>query len=188
MKKKIEVNYNYVSCFLFKIFNLKKYDILLKTNTNSNLTFLGKDLNGYYSLEQEMDDIVGLNGYRKRHNFFLLNSKQSKIRLNSNKPKTQLNKILLKKILDLIKISKNKKIHLIYLIPPKVTNYKKLNLYKQKIPKNNIIDLYNQKKYPLLYNNKYSFDSGHLNSKGAEFLTKYLSIEFQKIIDKSTKK
>ena len=86
----------------------------------------------------------------------------------------------LKKLMELIEKSKQKGIHLVFIIPPRLGRYEKLLALKAGLPGRHIIEMANPKAFPELYQVDYSFDAGHLNSKGADIFTEYLADELIK--------
>lgn len=86
----------------------------------------------------------------------------------------------LERILSLIKMSKEKGIHLTFILSPRSATYKILSLSKN-IPSDNFIDMADPDKFASLYDSKNSFDFAHLNIKGAITYSKLLANEFVKL-------
>ncbi len=92
-----------------------------------------------------------------------------------------VNEAHLNKLLALINKSREKGIHLVFVIPPRMgLRYEELLALKNNLPERHIVEVANPKKYPELYKLEFSFDRGHLNKKGAEIYTKYLAVELKK--------
>lgn len=87
----------------------------------------------------------------------------------------------LKMLLKLIDRSNRKGVHLIFLMPPRLQRYEELLALKEELPSENVVEVANPNKYPMLYQVKYSFDVGHLNTKGAQFFSIYLARELEAI-------
>jgi len=173
----------YLKSFLFRFTDISKYKYFFLKN-NINNTILGNNLDGYYSLDQQSIDVDGENEFKKRKNSFLNDTTVTQQRLyksveilSENLIQKYLNKTHLHKLLKIIEESKKKGINVIFIIPPKLDDYKELYALKISLPNRNIIDISNANIYPLLYQTEYTFDEGHLNFKGAELFTTYLANE-----------
>ncbi len=95
-----------------------------------------------------------------------------------------INKVLYERVIKLISIAQSKGIHLVFVIPPKLSTieYKELLPITNVIPKTHMIEMYDHLKYPFCYESGYSFDFAHLNQSGAEMFSSLLSTEIKKII------
>jgi hypothetical protein len=185
-RKTILIKRYITSYFANTIFGFKE---LACNKSIDNLLFIGKNRDGFYSLNDEMIDRGGNNKFRKRITSFLKDPTIIKKRtLIANKAfalktnKKFINEVHLIKILNLIVKSKQKGIYLIFIIPPKMAHYNKLLALKTVLPNNHIIEIANPVKYPELYQASFSFDIGHLNKKGANVFTKHIADEFNKIM------
>ncbi|MBN2893184.1 MAG: hypothetical protein JXL97_15040, partial [Bacteroidales bacterium] len=172
----------YTKSFISKLFDIEKYKYALM-QVNSDTSIIGKQ--GYYSLNKQMNDIGDENGLSKRLTTFLKDTTvlQERIKLSINNLQFYehyLNEVHLHEIEKLIEKSKEKGIHLFFIIPPKLSDYKELRAIKEFLPKENIIDISDANDYPNLYKTEYTFDIGHLNEKGANLFTEYLADEIKK--------
>ena len=147
--------------------------------------YIENNQDGFYAVDRQMADSKNNNMLKDRMRYFLENTHLLKSRIeitnqSFSKQNNQdfLNKAHLNKINYLIKKSKEKNIHLVFIIPPRLPEYDGLIAIKEKLPKTHIIEIANPEKYPELYQIDYSFDIGHLNSEGAKIFTKYLADEF----------
>ncbi|KJR43768.1 hypothetical protein MCHI_000335 [Candidatus Magnetoovum chiemensis] len=86
------------------------------------------------------------------------------------------------KLMELIRQSKKKGIHLIFLIHPRLERYDDLLAAADKLPKENVIELADARKYPQFYLLQNTSDKIHLNSEGAEIFTRLLAEKFMDII------
>lgn len=184
--EKIKVIKKYIICYVNKIIN--GYKALVCNKSNENGLYYGKD--GFYSLNEEMSDIGGNNYLRKILASFLkdttvLEKKVSRAnRVFSVKNNEQfINEVHLIKLIDLIEKSKQKGVHLIFVIPPRGV-YNELLAIKEKLPSNHIIEIANPQKYPELYQVEFTFDKWHVNKKGADLYTKYIANELIKNVFK----
>ena len=82
--------------------------------------------------------------------------------------------------IETIQKSKEKGIHLTFILTPRSINKELLTL-SSKIPITNIVDMGNPIKFESLYKIENSFDVAHLNTKGSEEYTRLLAIEFLKV-------
>jgi len=83
----------------------------------------------------------------------------------------RLNKIYLQ--------SKEKGIKLFFLVQPKDFDYTFLNNLTGKLPKGSLINIASASKHPEFYEEYYSLDPGHLNSRGAIIFSKTLAKEIK---------
>jgi len=171
---------NYYMTFLYKIFSIKKLKYI--NHKEDNLKFLGRHEDGFYSLEQEMLDMGGVNELTNRRNKFFADTliHQKKIKASIDFKLKKINPVFLQKIKEIIEISRKKGIHVYFVIPPKLPNYDDLYPYKAYFPSDNFLDISSYQKYPELYLAKFTFDDGHLNEEGAVLFTNYVANEFRR--------
>ena len=191
--RKCELSGKYLLSYFCKIVNYiygYKRLALEKLNTKQSL-LMGINNDGFYSLDDQMEDIGGNNGYRQRLMRFINDTSVLYERLNiANKAFTNrqnnrfVNDVHLEKLLDLIEKSKRKGIHLILIIPPRLNDYNELLAIRDKIPEQHFIELANPEKFPGLYRVNFSFDHGHLNKRGADALTNYFAEQLIDIISR----
>jgi len=193
--KKQEIKYHTVG-FLENIFNIGTIKSVIEHQIESEaLTMserketLGENYDGFVPLEPDNP------GLQQRNKQFLKDTTKlykKGIAMNQlfSDPGTfekGYNKIHLKKINKMIEYSKKKGIHIIFLLQPKQTPNRYLELlpiYNQ-IDDQHKIELADSRKYPQLYLAKNSFDNGHLNIEGARKLTSILAYEFNMLIVRS---
>ncbi|MCG8698755.1 MAG: hypothetical protein MI922_11940 [Bacteroidales bacterium] len=175
----------YTKNFTSNLFNLSHI-----TTPPVNSTFTN-GINGYYSLNQEINESDTTNEcYIRRKNFMKDSSRYSR-RIDSGKQFNQLmgnseylNKAHLDYINKLITLSKDKGVHLFLVIPPKqpVAVYMELAPIYHSVSKSHIIQLADYYEFTELYNFDNTFDLGHLNSKGANIFTILLAQRINEII------
>ncbi len=189
-ERKIDRSLSYLASYFYKLMDTSKFETLLLRNDNDEENLIGKRKDGYYSLEKQMEDIGGDNPLKKRRKLFLKNTKaldirieRSKAEMNKYQREKNVNRVHLEKLLSIIDRSEKKGIHVIYFIPPRLVNYAELLPLKYCLPQDRLIDVTNALKYPNLYRVEYSFDIGHLNDKGADFLTEAVAEKVKKIFD-----
>jgi len=185
---------NHTISFAENIFNIglvTALDNIKRTKWNLS----DEDLEGI--LGENYDGFVGLYedapGMIRRRELFLrdtnsVDRKEKKIQklYNGNINSNLLNYAYLDKVNSLIEESKEKGIHLVFFLQPRM----QLSQYRELIPLYNLIDevhridLANPNLYPEFYNAKYMFDASHLNPEGAEIFSKYFAQEFNKLLIK----
>ena len=174
----------YFISYINKLINFYSYRELLFNTSNENGTCLGRNKDGFYAIEQQMSDMGGDNKYRKRLAEFSRDPTVLEKRVAiatqafSEKKYDQFaNEAHLRKLMDLIDMSQQKGVDVIFIIPPRRPFYNDLLAMKAKLPDERVIELANPQKYPELYQVEFSFDVGHLDGKGANIFTEYLADE-----------
>ena len=153
------------------------------------------DINGFYSLEQEILDKKDNDNYYKRDSIFhsdysLLNKRITAAKtigkLKNNN--VELNEIHRKYLLRLISKSQNKGIHLVFVLPPRLDLefYKELIPIVNSLPKSNTIELASFPEYKEFYKIENSFDSGHLNILGARLFSEEIAKKTKEILELPT--
>ncbi len=174
----------YSKSYFDKIFRKDYFGSKLLGKYQLNSVYLGPRLDGFYSLEDELEKVEDSTIRRNlinNHNSVIQDSTLLKARANRSmflrNSGEYYDADLLSELNKLIGTSKQRGIHLIFLILPR---YGSKGLYQlaDQIPSAHIIDLSSSVKYPEFYELEYSFDVGHLNDKGAQLLTKKLVEEF----------
>ncbi|HIB35956.1 hypothetical protein [Mesonia sp.] len=159
-------------------------------------SYLGKNKNGYFSLDEELStstDSVFKNYLRTRKRKLSLEKLQQRENLNfklySDYKKIKIdekkaNKIVLDRINKLITLSKEKGIHLIFMISSRASS-NELKELSNFIPEPNFIDMANpsESEYSFMYSLENSFDVGHLNNLGAKKYSKALADKIGQIIN-----
>ena len=152
--------------------------MLWRGSKNAGTDFLGSELTGFYSLDDEL--AAGKDrSLKKRNESFLKNTAVLLKAENNHENKAVANPVHLKRIYDLIEKSKAKGIHLFFVIPARTGYYDQLLPFKQSIPTEHLVDLDGFRKYPLLYDVSNNFDAGHLNKAGANLYTLYFANEMK---------
>lgn len=95
-----------------------------------------------------------------------------------------LNRVHLTKLEQLIAQSTAKGIHLIFIIPPMLPEYRETLALQQALPSQHVIELADYRKYPEFYSRENLFDHGHLNAAGAALFTTKLATDFSELIQK----
>lgn len=152
---------------------------------------LGNVKNGFKPLDHELRKKDNKNWVLRQNEFLMdtmvIQRRIQKIEreLENGEMARHLNKFHLKKINKLIKKSNKNGIHLIFVVPPKLPDYKEIYALLEYIPSQHFIDISSPRKYPLLYESQYTFDVGHLNQKGAKLFSNYVAKELKrkKILD-----
>ncbi|TAH27661.1 MAG: hypothetical protein EAZ07_00240 [Cytophagales bacterium] len=197
--RKIYGIFSHTFCYFEYLLNFKMWSKVnqLKTKQesgNADLEIAGKNLNGFYSYDEEMNTRNKANfdykGMLKGYNDFMNDTSSvsdykaySQLAFSSSIDTINYNKIHLHKIQQLIEKSKQKDIHLIVFLPPRlvVEDYEELIPIFAQIPKDHRIEISNSHLYPELYLAKYTFDFGHLNEVGAQIFSKKIAQEFNKL-------
>jgi len=186
-RRKIRLIHSYIVGYVNKAINLFGYKKLFNSKFYKMDFCLGENKDGFYSLEEQMRDFgVGSNAGRRFTSFLkdttVLDEKISiankAFSLKTNKQ--FINEAHLIKLIELIEKSKQKGIHLIFVMPPGMYDYHEVLAIKERLPSNHIIEIANPKIYPELYQVNFQFDIDHLNKKGAVIFTEYLANEFKK--------
>jgi hypothetical protein len=167
---------SYAVSFLVNIVNPFKYKIPLEENSRS---CLGKKKDGYLPLDDQSSQASRHLSFKNDTSVLFGRISISKISFEHTHHEASLNKVHLKKLIDLLERSKAKGITLYFIIPPKLPAYDELLALKEALPSENVIEIADYNKYNNLYQAKYSFDVGHLNKAGASLFSEYLA---QKII------
>jgi hypothetical protein len=184
LKEKFKGAKDYTLCYAFNLFDFShlKQKLFIE---NENVDYIGPKNNGYYSLDYNLEitknekvrkDLLQRKKAIKLDSIFLKERVLEIIR-NHNSKNINFDEINLKRILTLINISKEKGIDLIFVLPQIVIDKDLITLSKL-IPKRNLIDLSDPKKFPQLYYTHNVFDVGHLNDKGAAIFTELLVNEY----------
>jgi hypothetical protein len=177
--------FNYTVSYIYSFLDFKILENKFKLK---DIKHIG--LNGFYPLDKELIDSKNNEGLSNRYITFnsdttvlnkrILEAQNSKKILNNN----DINQYHLEYLISLINKSNKKDIKLIFILPPRLSknDYLQLIPLANSLPQKNIIKLNDPEKYKVLYMAEYSFDIGHLNSKGANFFTKYLADELAQIV------
>ena len=183
-KKKVKGSKDYLISYLYKQFDFNHLKFSLFNNEN-NMDYIGSNNDGYFSLDYNLEitkDEIVRKDLIERKNKYLNDSVLLKKRILNlinyhSVANNNFDEVNLKRVLNLIDISKSNGIELIFILPHIVLDENLINLSK-KIPQKNLIDLSNPEKFPELYNDENFFDIGHLNYKGAKLFTELLVNEY----------
>lgn len=190
-KKNIEIYFRYlISLFEKNILPANFKHTLIDDNFYKK-TYLGQKKDGYFSLDKELttskDSVYKEYLYKRKNG---LSSQNIELRKNidlktyseSDLKNNKTNIVDLTRINNLIELSNNKGIHLIFMISSRATT-KELMALGNKIPKSNFIDMANPDEFPFIYSLNDSFDVGHLNEKGAVKYSRALANKIEQIIN-----
>lgn len=181
---------NYISYFL-KLFQFTQFKRYLVNNTIPNKTISAYvSDNGFQSLDEELVTSVDSLNISK-----LLIRKQGitngkyennlKDAANAFETKASVDNVHLNVINDLIQVSNEKGIRLIFLLPPSRPTKNLVSLYDN-IDSKNKIEVANPKVHFDIYQKNNFFDEGHLNSNGAILLTKKMTQKFNSLVFKTS--
>ena len=174
-----ELTKNYETSFLFRLcdFNSLKYLI-------DHRKFLSGH-NGYHPL-----DDVKVPGIIARREEFLSGETDYAARIAAAKniavlaeSNSKPNPAHISYLHELIRLSKRKGIHVIFVIPPRLEDYDELIAVKNRLDAKHVIELASYDDYQELYEIENSYDVGHLNAAGAEIFTHHLSKQFLELIE-----
>lgn len=169
---------DYSQSYIYRVlFNQKV--LFLSDQYIGDLNLIGQQ--GYYSLDVHMQDLGSESGLRNRFNHFTANPEELFERIayidaqfSLADHSEHLNHIHIDKLQELINLSDEHGIHLVFIIPPRLhEKYEELLAIKTQLPNDRIIEVANHEQYPEMYDLAYSFDAGHLNAEGASIFTEY---------------
>ena len=153
---------------------------------------LGFKENGYLPLEDQVlltPDDTAFAARReefKRDTVILAQRiRQSVDDFGSTTSKEWLNRIHLTKVEQLITQSNAKGIHLIFIIPPMLQEYRETQALQQALPASHVIELADYTRYPEFYLRENLFDHGHLNTAGAALFTQKMATELRLKLNKN---
>ena len=179
--------FNFIFCFFQKEIGFNYLSGIEEVDKKEH--FLGKRKDGYYSLEEEERYIsmgkAEKNGVAERRKEFIKDTNQLCVRctesgipfLKSEFQKKEFYSTEYDMLAHLLDVSKEKNIHLMFIIPPRLgrTDYEEVLFFKHHLPKENVIEIANPKEYPELWAVNRSFDIGHLNETGAQLFSRLLA-------------
>ena len=187
---------SYTIGFLAKLFNVEIVEeILLKEKIKSadDFEFLRDDRNGFYALDMELEDTRSTSkAMENRQEMFLKDTMQNRPLIRASTIGQQkgrsgkLNQMHLDKINELIALSEENGIHLVFLLHPRLQQYQYPLLMPlfEAIPERHKLDLNNAEKYPAFYQAKYTFDPLHLNEAGAVLFGTAVAEAFTELLNK----
>jgi len=192
LSKKMNSTRNYSISYMEKVLFLGTLRQSMLSENYYDAQYLGEAKNGFFPLEMELeitnDTVVKNSLFNRRMNFeadnAILNRRTDRLTKFYATSSSYFDVVNFQRIKKLILKSKERGIHLIFIVSPLSTNQKLINLSKQ-IPDMNLIDLCDPIKYKDMYVVENFFDKGHLNSKGADIYTELLAREFDRKILKN---
>ncbi|MEO9964295.1 MAG: hypothetical protein ABJF11_00810 [Reichenbachiella sp.] len=139
---------------------------------------------GFMSIDQQYIRSGNNKLLARRHNLDSLELAQKKaINTPLHDSIDHINQTHLDKINDLIELSNDRGIRLIFLLGTRTEfDHKELRELYNAISPHHKIDLGNSIKFPELYSKEYYWDRGHYNEKGAILYTKTLAKEFDSLV------
>lgn len=185
-KRKTLAYRNYLVSYFENLFHLGHFGQQLNSPNYYSVDYVGK--NGFFPLQLQLeytsDSVVKNNLVIRKNSIIkdpgLVSKRKQAVLKEYTKVEDNYDYTHLRKINALIEISKEKGIHLVFIISPRYITKELLNLSSQ-ISSMHLIDMANPEKFETLYTIENSFDIGHLNTKGAHEYTKLLALEFLKI-------
>lgn len=181
---KWKLRVKYLMSFLYRIIDLTTLKYLAETPGPV------QGIRGFYALDEQVADGVGIKPLLERYEEVRADSTEfGRRRKAAGKipvlyaSGAQGNAYFLKYLNRLIDRSAKKGIHLVLVLPPRLDEpaYRELVPVVKALPQAHAIELASLSKYPELYEMAYTFDVGHLNSRGANFLTTQLAEETRKV-------
>lgn len=140
-----------------------------------------KKEDGFACLTESMANITESNDLWKRRNNFLQDTTQMYQRAKGRRSVSDLeaHKLdaknpLLQKITQLIERSAERGVNLVFVLPPRLQNYKTMLPLGYALGRHRFIDLSSPDTYPQLWRVEPSFDISHLNCEGANLYTQAL--------------
>lgn len=187
-KNKLSIVSTNSMSFFLKLFQFKQFKTILMEDLSApSINDKGYYTSqGYRSLDEQLElaenrlDSAVLNKRKET----LHNGKFDKNLDNAYEAFSESEKLdieHMKTINRLIEVSKTKKIHLVFLLPPFRPSENLTTLY-QNIDTNHRLEVTNPKRYPYLTKKRYFFDADHLNKNGATIFTKEVVDKFNTIL------
>lgn len=169
--------------FLIRHLGFNYINIAKEKNKDSKV-WLGANLDGYIDYEDEINEISDLEQKQKLVAFktdfakdtTVLVKRKQKVEKEFEKDDKEFDKansVHVKKIKNLIKISKDNGIDLKFIVQPRLASYDELRALKNVFP-NEIFMIANPLQYKELWSVKQSFDASHLNKEASRLYTKIL--------------
>ena len=179
---KIKYSFPYVQGFILNhIFFIKP----LKDRETITNVCLGKNQNGHYALDKDLEENNSKKLIAFRNDFLKDTTKLGERRKYATESTNHINLPYSNYLKNLVTEFNKNNIQLFFIIPPRVGELASLSaLKKDPLLCNRIIDITNSDKYPELYSFENSFDIGHMNSKGANIYSVLLGNKINEIISK----
>jgi hypothetical protein len=144
--------------------------------------------NGFSCLDESMADKEYSASLWKRRNGFLADTTQVAKRASgqrkvqaiiSDEKASEINNVLLNKLNQLISLSAEKNVNLIFILPPRLPSYKTVLPLGYALGNLRFFDLSSPDCYPELWMLETSFDVAHMNCDGASIYTQSLVQQLQ---------
>jgi hypothetical protein len=182
---KLQLSYRYFISLVEKLFQIGHFGQHLLETDLWETRYVGPNLDGHLSLDDDLN---------QKHNDFLA-KRQNELKIDStplperaqsiqsmfDSPTNYVDQIHLKKINDLIEDSKQKNVHLIFVLMPRVGTKNIIDLFNA-IPDDHKIQLSKPSDYPELYTVENSFDIGHMNKKGSLVHSKIFAQQYLDLV------
>ena len=153
---------------------------ILKDNELHEDKILNQEVHGFYPYDKYLNNPNKKRAQNRWKNFHSDTTQLTK-RIHASSQidfsKSKFNSTHYEKLSDLISMSKDIGIELIFVLPPRLVEgaYPELVPVLNRLPQKNVISLYDYQKFSELYLAENSFDIAHLNAKGADIFSKYLA-------------
>ena len=180
---RMEIYYNYFVAFILKTFGFNYLNI--EDNKKVEEIYSGLKKDGYISLQDEIRSVE--RSERKRELIEMqMDFRKDTIALNKRALKVMKHFEKEGSINDIVTVHKNKLQHLyvnsaalgiklVFVIQPRLSDYREVLALKKALPENVVLDIANPAVYPNLWAVENSFDVGHMTENGAVFFTNELS-------------
>lgn len=179
----------YTSSYIESILGLGHFrDEVLDWNYYSS-ELCGPELNGFYALDDELNrnKSDALKKRKKELNMDnLARLKNQAVRIHKSKDLLtphQVDHTNIDRVNQLIALSANKGISIVFFISPRMVSQELLALAQQ-VKGAPVIDLSNPTEFPEFYEYRYLFDNGHLNKAGAIIYTEALFKKYASLKNK----
>lgn len=139
---------------------------------------LGRNGNGFLTLEDQVALTPDDTSYTSRRNAFLNDTTILKERIRQSEHdfaaalnRSDINDSHLALLKELIARSDAAGIHLFLVVPPMLQEYRETRALMEALPSSHVIELADVRKHSEFYDVSHLFDQGHLNRKGAALYT-----------------
>ncbi|MFC0876137.1 hypothetical protein ACE01N_06065 [Saccharicrinis sp. FJH2] len=191
LKAKLKQGFFHVYAITNNILGLGQIKSRITSTNNLENQFLGENYDGFFPLEDQ------LKIHDRYYDHLLKRVKrfnQSQIDLITRKKynsekyqvESKSSQILFKEYKRIVKLSNQKGVKVIFLIPPRLSKYQISGIKQELANQHNdlsIIDLSSPERFPDLYKNDLSFDIGHLNNDGSKLMSLKLAAQLKLIVN-----
>ena len=176
--------HQYSISYLENVLNLGQFSDAIMQENYYDQRYIGKQKNGYYPIQIDLvetpDEGIRNNFLYRRKIFMkdtlILATRAEASRIATSNKDLQANSIHLKKIKQLLEISRRNNVKLIFLLPLSTLEEQTISLFN-KIEKSNKIAVIDPEEYPQFYLAKNYYDRGHLNLQGAKLYSECIANE-----------